>query len=196
MQAMPPIPPAAAAIDGLFDTLFNRFQPPDWVVSEAQNRIVLLLNHLIGQEEQAKARLLRQKGRVVSVKWRSIAINFVVTPAGLLDKLAHTAAPDLTLTVLETSPLALLGRAMASEKPGVRIEGDVQLAGEINWLVDHLRWDMEEDLSRLLGDAPAHTLANAARRAAEALRSFAPKRSAADASSVVPTTSTTKAPTP
>jgi ubiquinone biosynthesis protein UbiJ len=38
----------------------------------------------------------------------------------------------------------------------VRIEGDVQLAAEVNWLVDHVRWDMEEDLSRLMGDAPAH----------------------------------------
>ena len=52
----------------------------------------------------------------------------------------------------------------------------VQLAAEVNWLIDHVRWDAEEDLSRLIGDAPAHTLAQAARQAASALRSFVAKR--------------------
>jgi hypothetical protein len=41
----------------------------------------------------------------------------------------------------------------------VRIAGDVQFAAEINWLVEHVRWDLEEDLSRLIGDAPAHAMA-------------------------------------
>lgn len=39
------------------------------------------------------------------------------------------------------------------DKPAVSIEGDVQLAAEVAWLVDNLRWDVEEDLSRLIGDA-------------------------------------------
>jgi ubiquinone biosynthesis protein UbiJ len=38
--------------------------------------------------------------------------------------------------------------------------------------VDHVRWDVEEDLARAIGDVPAHTLAQAARRAAQALRGF------------------------
>jgi ubiquinone biosynthesis protein UbiJ len=58
----------------------------------------------------------------------------------------------------------------------VRIEGDVQLAAEINWLIDHVRWDAEEDLARLVGDAAAHTLAQAARKALESLRSFVARR--------------------
>jgi len=48
----------------------------------------------------------------------------------------------------------------------------VQLAAEVNWLVDHVRWDIEEDLARVLGDAQAHTLAQAARGLATALRQF------------------------
>ena len=55
----------------------------------------------------------------------------------------------------------------------MRIEGDVQLAAEVNWLVDNVRWDLEEDLSRLMGDAPAHALAQAGRGMAQALRQFA-----------------------
>jgi ubiquinone biosynthesis protein UbiJ len=65
---------------------------------------------------------------------------------------------------------------MAGEQPTVRIEGHVALASELSWLAEHLRWDIEEDLARLLGDAPAHALAQAARRAAQALRAWLPAR--------------------
>jgi ubiquinone biosynthesis protein UbiJ len=54
----------------------------------------------------------------------------------------------------------------------VRIAGDVQFANEVNWLVEHVRWDLEEDLSRLIGDAPAHAMAAAARQMVQALRQF------------------------
>jgi ubiquinone biosynthesis protein UbiJ len=46
----------------------------------------------------------------------------------------------------------------------------VQLAAEVAWLADNLRWDIEEDLSRVLGDVPAHALAQAARRVMQGLR--------------------------
>ena len=75
---------------------------------------------------------------------------------------------------------------LRGDKPAVRIEGDVQLAADVNWLVDHVRWDIEEDLARVMGDAPAHTLGQAARNMAAALRQFLGNAAAADS---------TKAPT-
>ena len=176
MPALPPIFPAPSGASSPLDFLLDHLAPPEWVIAEVQNRLILLLNHVLMQESEAQSRLFRQKGRVVRAEWRSFAINFIVTPAGLLDRAASGAMPDLSLAVTERSPLALLNRALASQKPEVRIEGDVQLAAEVNWLVDHLRWDFEEDLSRVLGDAPAHALGNAARRAAAALRSFVASR--------------------
>jgi len=86
--------------------------------------------------------------------------------------------PDLTLTVVEEAPLNLLQTALAGEKPQVRIEGDIQWAAELNWLVDHVRWDLEEDLSRLIGDAPAHTLVSGAKQLADALKAFVARRTA------------------
>ena len=61
---------------------------------------------------------------------------------------------------------------MAGKPPPVKIEGDVQLAAEIGWLAENLRWDFEEDLSRVVGDVPAHALADAARRAMAGLKQF------------------------
>ena len=159
-------------LNGILDTLGARLQPPVWLVSEAQRRIVLFLNHVLGQEPEATARLVRQKGRVVLVQWRAFSLRLVVTPAGLLDLANAGSLPDLTLVVADESPFVLAQTALRGDKPAIRIEGDVQLAAEINWLVDHVRWDVEEDLARVIGDVPAHTMAQVAQRAAQALRQF------------------------
>ena len=151
----------------------SRLNPPDWAVDEFQSRIVLLLNHVLQQEPEATARLARQKGQVVLLQWRQFVLKLVATPAGLLDKAAPGAGPDLTLLVTDESPLAIAQAALRGDKPGVRIEGDVQLAAEVSWLVDHVRWDLEDDLARLIGDVPAHSLSQVLRRAMETLRGFA-----------------------
>ena len=153
-------------------SLAAQFQAPPWMVDEVQRRIVLLLNHVLMQEKAATARLVRQKGSVVLVQWNAFSIRFLVTPAGLLDLADNNAKPDLSLWVAQESAVSLAQAVLRGDKPNVRIEGDVQLAAEVNWLVDHVRWDLEEDLSRIIGDAPAHAVGEAARRMAQAVRQF------------------------
>ncbi|ABM34191.1 hypothetical protein [Paracidovorax citrulli] len=159
-------------LDGLFERLASGPQPPQWLVHEVQHRLVLLVNHVLMQEPEAMERLVRQSGSVARVQWRIYSMSLRVTPAGLFDLAGEAAVPDLRMEITDTSPLALAQAALRGDKPAIRIEGDVQLAAEIQWLVDHVRWDLEEDLSRLLGDAPAHAICTAARRAAQALRQF------------------------
>ncbi len=162
-------------LDGLFDRIGSRLRPPTWAVHEIQQRAVLFLNHVLQQEPEAQQRLVRQKGRVVRFEWRFVTLQLVATPAGLLDLAPEGAVPELTLIVTETSPLKLANATLRGDKPSVRIVGDVQLAAEVNWLVDHVRWDVEDDLARVIGDVPAHTLGNVARRVAAALRQFVGK---------------------
>ena len=159
-----------------FKRLGKMARPPVWLVDELQQRLVLVLNHVLQQEPEAQERIRRQKGSVVRAKWRNFEIQLVATPAGLLDRAEADARPDLVLTLTQTSPFDLARSAASGDKPAVLIQGDVQLAAEVNWLVDHVRWDIEEDLSRVIGDAPAHALANAGRRIAKALRGFVPRR--------------------
>jgi ubiquinone biosynthesis protein UbiJ len=160
-------------LDDLFSRLTSSLQPPAWVVEEVQRRLVLLANHVLMQEPEAQARLARQAGRLVEARWRAFVVRLVATPAGLLDVAAPGGQPDLTLTVTEESPWELAQAALRGDKPAVRIAGDVQFAAEINWLVEHVRWDLEEDLSRLVGDAPAHAIGDIGRRMVTALRQFA-----------------------
>jgi ubiquinone biosynthesis accessory factor UbiJ len=112
---------------------------------------------------------------VVEFEWRFVTMKVVATPAGLLDLAPEGTVPELML-VLADSPFGLARAAVRGEKPAVRIEGDVQLAAEVNWLVDHVRWDVEDDLARLIGDVPAHTVATSARRVVDGLRQFVGER--------------------
>ena len=158
--------------------LVSRLQPPPWLVHETQRRVVLFLNHVLMQESAATERLRRQQGRVARIQWRGFFIALQVTPAGLFDIASEYAVPDLHLQATQTSPLELAQTALRGDKPNVRIEGDVQLAADLQWLADNVRWDVEEDLARLIGDVPAHTVASIAQRAAQALRQFVGARTA------------------
>lgn len=151
------------------------FQPPAWVVDESVNRIVLFLNHVLMSEPEAMARLARQKGQRIELVWDRIQLQLTPTPAGLLER-GRFDGFDLRLSVTEESPVSLASALARGDKPKVRIEGDVQLAAEVNWLIDHVRWDAEEDLARLVGDAAAHSLAQVARKAMQALRGFVAQR--------------------
>jgi ubiquinone biosynthesis accessory factor UbiJ len=159
-------------LDTLFERLGAGLQPPPWMIEEIQRRMVLVLNHVLMQEPEAQARLARQANRVAEARWRNFTVRLAATPAGLLDLAPAGAPPDLTMTLTEESPWELAQAALRGDKPPVRIAGDVEFASEINWLVEHVRWDLEEDLSRVLGDAPAHAVGEAGRRIVQALRQF------------------------
>lgn len=159
-------------LEDLLQRVGQALQPPPWLVDEMQRRLVLLLNHVLQQEPQAQARLQRQSGRVLEARWRAFTLRLQATPAGLLDLAPAGPTPDLNVTVTDESPWTLAQAALRGDKPAVRIEGDVQLAAEVQWLVDHVRWDIEEDLARIVGDAPAHAMGRMARGMAEAMRRF------------------------
>lgn len=162
----------------LFNRIGERLQPPAWAIHEIQHRVVLFLNHVLQQEPEAQQRLLRQQGRVVRFQWRFVTMELVATPAGLLDLAPEGSTPELTLTVTDDSPFDIARATLRGDKPSVQIVGDVQLAAEVNWLVDHVRWDVEDDLARVIGDVPAHTLGNGVRRVMGALRQFVGDRTA------------------
>ncbi len=156
-------------------------EPPEWLRLELHNRLLLLLNHVLQQEPQAMERLRRQQGKTVQAQWGPFAFKVQATPAGLLALAAAEGAPDLRIHLTEQSPLALAQSALSGAKPALEIQGDVQLAAEVAWLFDHVRWDAEEDLSRLLGDAAAHRLLSGVQAGLAELRRMVPGKPGASA---------------
>jgi ubiquinone biosynthesis protein UbiJ len=64
----------------------------------------------------------------------------------------------------------MMARALGGTPPAVQIEGDAQLAGDVNWLLQNLRWDVAADLERLFGPGVAHQIHQAGSALATALR--------------------------
>jgi ubiquinone biosynthesis protein UbiJ len=164
-----------AEISAQLNQFVLQLQPPKWLLQELQDKLVILLNHVLSQEPAALERLRRQKGRRIEISWRHHRLQWLITPAGLLERAHAPHSADLRVHVNEESPFALLQGLRQGLKPAMRIEGDVMLAAELNWLVDHVRWDAEEDLSRLVGDAMAHKLVGLAKRVFTALSEFSRK---------------------
>ena len=157
---------------GSVQKMFASLQPPAWLVQEGQNRIILSLNHVLQQEPQAMERLSKQSGKNALIEFAPWSLQVQATPAGLLDLVRDGYEPNLRVKINDTMP-QLMGKVASGDKPSIHIEGDVALAADINWLIDHVRWDFEEDLAKLMGDSAAHTIAQGLRAAAGALRQFA-----------------------
>lgn len=194
MNTKPPFPFPPLPGLSLLQNLVESVQLPSWVIDETQNRVVLLLNHVLMQEPQAQERIRRQAGKSARLSWGRFELILAATPAGLVERPPFplpadqpAAKADLTVSLTQKALPDLLGAMARGDKPAVSIEGDVQLAAEVAWLADNVRWDVEEDLSRILGDAAAHTLVKALGAAGVALRAFVGRiRPAAPASDTSP----------
>jgi ubiquinone biosynthesis protein UbiJ len=146
----------------------------------AMERITLMLNHVLASEPVATERLRPHAGRTIHLQWTGWPsllpapplVAFAITPAGLLEWCGEQAPaqPDLTVTVDASNPLKLAALWLTGERPKVGIEGDSALAADVSWLIDNLRWDIEDDLARIVGQGPAHQLSTAARAIAGGLR--------------------------
>lgn len=147
-----------------------------------QARLVLLVNHVLSREPAATERLRPHAGRRVRIAPPTLPgwlptlpeATLAVTPAGMFELDTATAEPDLGLRFSAPDLSQLVATLTGQSQPAVQIDGDAALAGDIRWLVDHLRWDLEADLAELIGPAPAHQLAGLGRAAAAALRSWVP----------------------
>jgi ubiquinone biosynthesis accessory factor UbiJ len=157
-------------LEGIAREFVHRAPWPAWLIHEGQHRLVLLLNHVLQQEPAAMERLNGARGQVVLLQWQTFSLPLQVTPAGLLDLAPASAVPDLVVTAAADSAVDLAQGALNGIPPEVRVEGDAGLAAELAWIADNVRWDIEDDLARLVGDARAHLYAQWLGQALAALR--------------------------
>ncbi len=123
---------------------------------------VAFVNHLLAREQWARDRLGPFSGQHVRI--RIAPLPDLVLAIDASGQVASRAADAVALTL--TIPPASLPRILARDESAlreVRMDGDAGLANAILFLFRHLRWDVEEDLSRVVGDVVAHRMAGAAR---------------------------------
>jgi ubiquinone biosynthesis accessory factor UbiJ len=159
-------------------------QLPIALTTGLQDRLVLLLNHVLTREPAAMERLRPLAGQALSVTllgqpaWapQLPPLELSVSPAGLFERLDVPAAAPLRIEIDGSQPLQSARAAFKGERRGITVSGDVAMASAVNWLFENLRWDLGDELARLVGPAPAHLLEQAAQGVRAALgRLLAPR---------------------
>ena len=147
------------------------------------------LNHLLRQQQWAAERLKPFAGRSVEFRLAPLPdLRLDITAEGLLEKAHATSdaksadanaagaaakdpatdhpAADLTVTIKP----AALPHFLRRDEEGLRallreveLTGQADLAQVVQGLFRELKWDVEEDLSRVVGDVVAHRMAETGR---------------------------------
>ncbi len=132
-------------------------------------------NHLLGQADWARRRLRGFAGRHARFEMPPWRLEFRIDDEGWFEP-ASSEAVDVTVTLpAETPLLALQGIETAMSR--AHVTGNAEFATALSFVLKNLRWDAEEDLSRLVGDIAAHRIVGTASRFAawqkEAARNLA-----------------------
>jgi len=126
-----------------------------------------LLNRGLPRSPRAQQLCAELAGRSVAIEIRDLTGVIVQSTGGTLKVTRPAGAADARIS---GGPLGLLALAGASgeavlQRGEVRIEGDAEVAEKFRELGRLLRPDLEEELSLVLGDVPAHQLGRLARAA-------------------------------
>jgi ubiquinone biosynthesis protein UbiJ len=129
--------------------------PPD-LFAPARRPAVALLNHLLRGQPWLRERLVPFSGRSVRLEVPPLALALTIGVEGELQE-SDAAAVDATARL---SPLTVVRLAAGDEaaRSSVEVNGDAALAAALAGVLRELRWDAQEDLSRLIGDIPAQRL--------------------------------------
>jgi ubiquinone biosynthesis protein UbiJ len=120
------------------------------------------VNHVLRSAPLAMERLRRHAGRTAAFHIGPVTVALTVQTTGEVTAAVPGAARDLEVRI---SPF-LLPRLAAHEEAALReieMQGDMELAQEVSFLARHLSWDVEEDLSKVVGDIAAHRFVAGAR---------------------------------
>lgn len=120
------------------------------------------INRVTGDAPLARERLSRFAGKTARFVLGPMPVSLTIQTTGEVLPAANDSRPDLEVRVPGYMLPGLLMRDEATLRR-LAMEGDANLAQEIAQLATQLRWNWEEDLSRVVGDAPAHAAGEAAR---------------------------------
>jgi ubiquinone biosynthesis protein UbiJ len=128
------------------------------------------INHLLAAEPWARAQLVAQAGKTLNVVAAPLTIRLAVTADGAVARAGTGAAADTTVTLPASALPRVLSGGVNAVMREVRIDGDAEFAQVVSTLVKNLRWDVEDDLSKVIGDAASHRVVSAARSASGELK--------------------------
>ena len=137
----------------------------------ANSTAIALLNRLLSREQWARDKLAPFAGRTARFDAAPFALTLQVTGDGTF-AMAGKGEPAVTIGVaLSSLPLAMLDPQAAMKD--VRLAGDAEFAQALAFVLQNLRPEPEEELSRFIGDAAAQRLVGFMRASASQWKQIA-----------------------
>ena len=122
-----------------------------------------VLNHLLASEDWARQRLRPFAGQTAQVSSGSLVLALVVTPEGTFSAGDKTATATVSIALPADAPVRAL-----TDRDGLmaaaQISGPADFAEALGFVLRNLRWDAEDDLSRLVGDIAARRMVSSGKQ--------------------------------
>lgn len=128
-----------------------------------------VLQHLIAQNSWANGILQPFAGKSVRFNIALVNATLVILENGSMAIAGETNIADAHVTI----PPGLLLRLLAQDETArmqIDIAGDTHLAAELAKVLTNMRWDYEEDLSKLVGDVPAFRVGQFTRKVGKTIK--------------------------
>jgi ubiquinone biosynthesis accessory factor UbiJ len=139
------------------DTGSMRGSPPRADFILLNQTVTAAINHLLEGESWAQEKLRGHAGKSALIRVGPIDVCLRATAAGAVEGVTAGVSPDLEVKLAPDSLMAAV-RGEDSVLKSSEIHGDADFAADVMFLVKNLRWDVEEDMSKLIGDIAAHRL--------------------------------------
>jgi len=112
----------------------------------------IIIDHLLSQNDWMQTKLIDHKNKVVVIEISSLKIILKINENGLLHSLNESKEFDciIKLTVND-----FISQLINKNNGNISIKGDLELANQISQVLKKIEWDVEDDLSKYIGDIPA-----------------------------------------
>ena len=115
------------------------------------------VNHLLRAASWSRDKLKPYSGKTARFNCAPFSAALTVLASGAVQDATDSVEADAEFTL---TPAIALRAATGDDKAWheIRISGDAGFSSTVAYIAQHLRWDAEEDLSRVFGDIAAHRI--------------------------------------
>lgn len=116
-----------------------------------------IFNHLLRHASWARERLKPHAGKTAQFSIAPFSFGLTILESGEVIDAPRDTPADASFALPPWTALLMLSDPDAASRQ-VQSSGDTELARDLFFLARNLRWDAEEDLSRVFGDVLAHRM--------------------------------------
>ena len=128
-----------------------------------------ILQHIINQNNWSREHLIPFAGKVLQFDFVLIKPSLIILEDGSLSFAGETIGADAVIHLPPSLTLRLLANDNDA-KMQIKIDGDTHLATQVSKVLQKLRWDIEDDMSHLVGDIAASKISKSSHKVLQTVK--------------------------